>query len=129
MSYRLPTVGSSVITSSSGTGSENIQSTTGTLSPVFDGGAILLFWSIAWLATATALSGTFFLRRGTTTAAPLVFTSAVVTVASGQTVRGSGMFIDTPPPSGPLQYSLSCVNNTAGAAASLSEQSLFAVAL
>lgn len=128
MGYKLPTVTSTATTASTGTGAENILNTTGAIIIPSDSGVVLLFWSAAWVATATTLSGTFQIRRTNALTGASVYVSGAIAVAVGQTLRGAGAVLDAPGAVGPLQYILTVTNNTTGAAAVPTEQTLIALA-
>src|SRR6266446_6173798 len=127
MAYRLPTTISTVISNVTGSGGESVISTTGFIIPVADSGAILVFWRCGFGAVAGALAANFLIRRGAALTSTLLYQTGTVTSASGTTNRQSGALIDTPGAVGPVQYSLSINNITAGGSVVLTDQDIFAL--
>ncbi len=129
MAYRLPTTISTVISNVTGSGGESVISTTGFIIPVADSGAILVFWRCAFQAVAAILTAAINIRRGSAVTSALLYGTGSVTSSTATTWRQSGAFIDTPGAVGPVQYSLTINNITAGGSVTLTEQDIFALAL
>jgi hypothetical protein len=68
---------------------------TAPVTPTYDGQPILIFWSLRYPAGATAPIGSYDIRRGNTSGAPLISTAQSITEAASSAVYRSGVVLDT----------------------------------
>lgn len=109
---------------------EFIVYTTPPLTLPLDSALVFLLWHY----TCTAGTGTanlqFRIRRGPLLTSPQVnLTPNGIPLAAGVNGMFAGSYVDSPGASGPLQYSLTCAQNTATAGAINTDGALLAFAL
>lgn len=131
MGVRYPSAASSTVLSpNAGINTETVIVTTPPLSPPLDGGLVMLWWFMGHAIGATAVLTTYRVRRGTTAAGTLVSPNpGSYTVAPGNVVIASGLYVDAPGSFAGLQYSLTVIDNGSTAAGNIAEATLIAFVL
>jgi hypothetical protein len=109
---------------------ETVVLTTPPLTLPLDGATVLLLWSIQITGGATTTATSVQIRRGTSTAGPVVSAGAwLFVMTAGQRYTVSGWYFDTPGAVAGQQYSLTVSQTAATGAGTWIDGAMLAFAL